>query len=293
MLRNPSTVGQHITATAFFITAVLTIGLVSAPAASAAKAPSSCSRDMVTEKGTCAKHVPTRSLTIAQKAQVAGVMAEQKRTLSSLNGRLGVREQLNPPILPPPPLQYFLPEVERMRLYKEGEGNGRKSYTCGPSAARNMISALMKRKKGHYSTLEESYFERILGTTREGTARRNIADGLNAHFPDLGGWFTTRPATANAYLAYVMIDTQRLGRAVIANLDTEHLRRYNRKHLAHFNIVFGYDTRAGKRLRIGEEWDPIYIYGSSSYGNPYGKFWEPLDRAFEAIDASPIHGIVA
>lgn len=45
-------------------------------------------------------------------------------------------------------------------------------------------------------------------------------------------------------------------------------------------------------IYVAEEWDPIYIYGSSSYGNPYGKHKEPLINAFQAEDLTSFHKMV-
>lgn len=268
--------------------AALALGL--ACPALASSPSKTCRTDMVTERGTCAKPVPKRPLTPAQKKQLAQAKADQERMFAVVKD---ARSALLPPVLPPPPLSYVLPEVEQMRLFKEGEGNHKKSYTCGPSATRNMIAALYKRKNGAIKDFGEAYFERIEGTTRAGTARKNIADALNSHFSDLGAWATTRPSSADAYLAHVMVSTTLKRRAVIANINTAPLSYFNGKNLAHFNVVYGYDGRGSKRLRIGEEWDPIYVYGHSNYGNPYGKHWERLRAAFRAIDNESIHGIVA
>lgn len=277
------------TAAVLLGTFALILGIAAPSSAAVLPDGQHCRDDMVTEKFTCAKPVLTRPLTSAQKAELSRIKFAVDNLSSARGGRAsGLIPDL--PVLPP---TYVVPEVAKMRLFKEGEGNHKKSYTCGPSATRNMIAALYKHKKGYYKDFGEAYFERIEGTTRAGTSRKNIADALNAHFSQLGSWTTTRPKDANHYLTYVMVMTSLFKRAVIANLDTKYLLRFNGKQLAHFNLVFGYDKGGIKHVRIGEEWDPIFIYGSSPYGNPYGKFWEPLARAFTAIAHSAIHGIVA
>ncbi len=37
---------------------------------------------------------------------------------------------------------------------------------------------------------------------------------------------------------------------------------------------------------MGDGWDPYFIYGSSTYGNPYGHHKVQLDNAFRANDRS-------
>jgi hypothetical protein len=44
---------------------------------------------------------------------------------------------------------------------------------------------------------------------------------------------------------------------------------------------------------VGEEWDPIYIYGHSDYGNPYGPQKEALGHVYKAVTKTSIHGIVS
>lgn len=59
--------------------------------------------------------------------------------------------------------------------------------------------------------------------------------------------------------------------------------------LHHFSFAYGRDSSGTvEKLRIGEEGDPIYIYGSSSYGDPYGKHHEALAKAYKAnINSCP------
>lgn len=193
------------------------------------------------------------------------------------------------------PLKAVMPELAKMRIFKEGEGNGRKTFTCGPSASRNVIAALFKRDTGRYRDLGEHKFEVLEHTKRIGTSRANIATALsNKPFKRFGAWVTVRPSSRFDLVTRVINNVARQRRPVIMNLDTKYLARYHGHNLAHFNVVFGYRIDGRWKLRFAEEWNPVFAYGSTpSYGNPYGKFWESASAAFRAIDADPIHGIVA
>lgn len=258
------------------------------PAGSAVGA--TCANGMRTEAGTCARPVATKPLTQAQKKQRDRLRREYARDVAWLRG--SARAAILPKDPPPPPRKYVLPEVEKMRIFREGEGNGKKYWTCGPSATRNVIAALYKRRTGRYRDLTEQYFERIEGTRRVGTARDNIADALNTNLPRLGHWSSLRPRNQDEYLGWVMANTLLLGRAVIANVDTDELGFWTGRNRGHFNFVYGYDART-RTLRVGEEFDSTYLFGTAKRDNPYGKHSIPLRKAFAAINDSPIHGIVA
>ena len=64
---------------------------------------------------------------------------------------------------------------------------------------------------------------------------------------------------------------------------TEYLSFCNGKALSHFDTIYGYKLQgASAAVYIGEEWDPIYIYGGSSYGNPYGYHLESARNGYFA-----------
>ncbi len=119
----------------------------------------------------------------------------------------------------------------------------------------------------------------------------------SAHASQYGSWVTSRPASKDSLLSTIATDTYYYKQSVILNVDTEFFNFYNGKALDHFNFAYGYDTTSASGTRfiaVGEEWDPIFIYGSSSYGNPYGKHGNvPLSDVFTAVDNTSIHGIVA
>lgn len=257
---------------------------------------------MITERGVCAKPIRQHPLTRRQKREKAERARAYRRAHDEGSSRASYRATFVPRDPTPIRLTYALPEVAHLRLYREGEGNGGLRYTCGPSAMRNMLAALYKRKTGRYRDFGERRLMGWAGTTRVGTSRWNIAVGLNNHVPGFGYWETLRPHGAEDYLAWVVTSTNLLGRAVIADIDTKSLDYFHGHNLHHFNIVYGYDKRRDhrghQRLLVGEEWSRRYFWktdrrtGKRLYFNPYGKHWVPLDHAYTAVSSSQIHGIV-
>ncbi|GAA1947756.1 hypothetical protein GCM10009798_03600 [Nocardioides panacihumi] len=261
---------------------VSTFAVVGTAGAQAATA--TCPIDQVTEQGTCAPLVPEPPPTDFQKKQAAEKAAAA--------GGLATTMSTNDPGGGPD--AYVLPEVKAMRIFKEGEGNGKKSYTCGPAATRNMVAAMYKRRTGAYKDFGEAQFATWEKTTTAGTSRANVARALNAHFSSFGHWTTSRPTSKASLLTTVKSDTSVYHQPVIANIDTGYLEEFWGKNLPHFDLIYGYDaTGATTFLKFAEEWDPIYIYGASTYGNPYGHQKATLQHAFTAITHTAIHGIVS
>lgn len=269
--------------------------------ANAAPKAQSCPDGQMTEQGVCAAAVTDPVPTALQVEQQAGkdqakatAEAQLRETGSSTGTSLVT------------PMNQIdagggavvkLSEVTGMGLgplYKEGQGNNKAHWTCGPAATRNMVAAMYKHRDGTYKDFGEAQFATWEGTTTSGTARANVAAALNNHFSAFGHWTTSRPVDKLEYLSDVISDTQ-YHQSVIANIDTEELNFWNSKALDHFDFVFGYDTTDSttKYIWVGEEWDPIYIYGSSSYGNPYGFHKVTLASAFRAVNKTSIHGVVS
>lgn len=262
---------------------------------SSANAAGGCPAGYVTEKGTCATPVKEKAPTAAQRQQAAAKERTRPQTRAALldadrTSAEGLTTTSSVAVR-----NYALPEVANMTIFKEGQGDGRKSYTCGPAATRNMVAAMYKRRTGTYKNISENQFAIWEGTTTSGTARANIAATLNNHFSSFGHWKTWRPADRFDLLATIADDTYRYHQSVILNVDTEYYSFFNGKALNHFDFAYGYDNRdSSKRMvYVGEEWNPIFIYGSSSYGNPYGKHKEQLWNVWQAVDHTSIHGIVA
>jgi hypothetical protein len=252
-----------------------------------------CNDDMVTEAGTCATPVPGRPLTDDQKNTLVQKNARRQVVEAALASSMGNKTNggVSPAMIPPDGgtsstvANYRISSFANMTFFKEGQGNGKKSYTCGPSASRNVIYGMTGVDYG------ESQFATWEGTTTDGTSRANIASALNNHFSSV--WATTRPADRASYLTYVISDTKYGSQGVIANVDTEFYSFFNGHALNHFDFVYGFDNTAStKYLYVGEEWDPIFIYGSSSYGNPYGKHKEKLINSYNAVNNTSYHGIV-
>jgi len=241
-----------------------------------------CPAGYTTEQGTCARPVATVPLTASQRRQLAAKEQSRSARLTATASSVPVRN-------------FSMAEVAGMTIFKEGQGNGKKSWTCGPAATRNMVAAMYKHRDGTYKNISESQFATWEGTTRNGTARANIAATLNNHFSAFGVWRTWRPADRFALLGTIAEDTHDYHQSVILNVDTEYYSFFNGKALNHFDFAYGYDnTKSAKRMvYVGEEWDPIFIYGQSSYGNPYGKHREQLWNVWQAISHTSIHGIVA
>lgn len=279
------------------LSAAIVIGFVTAssPAAGLAAAQS-CARDLVTEDGTCARRIPAPALSAADRRTLANLDAE----IARLRHQHGGARATSASAYTPYPYTSVLPEVERMRILKEGEGNGGAWWTCGPSATRNAVAALFKRHTGSYRYLSEAQIAGWEGTTRHGTARANVATTLNRQvrrLHDFGVWQTVSPRDAIDYLDNVVIDTGLRKRAIIANVDSEYLDNFKKagsRGLDHFDIVYGSKTtRALKTyVRLAEEYDPRRHFGRYVTDPPYGKYWIPLAHAFAAVNHTPIHGIV-
>ena len=255
--------------------------------------PAACAPDNYTEAGTCAPPVVDPPMTDFQRKQ----QAEKDAALAAMADEEARGSWHAAPASTQPgeggtPASYQLKAVQEMTIYREGQGNGKKSYTCGPSATRNMVAAMYKARTGKLKDLGEKKFEDWEETGPDGTSRAYVAKALNAHFSSFGHWTTSRPRTAAEYFNAVRVDTYRFHQSVIANVNTRKLSFFKGHDLKHFDFVYGYySVGATRYLRIGEEYDRKYLFGTHDY-NPYGHRHEKLSNAFIAITSDPIHGIV-
>lgn len=263
-----------------------------------------CADGYTTEDGTCAAPVPSVPLTADQQAQRADKAAQVDAFVQATHGKKAAKpgkpagSQQAPGILPAPDgglYNFAMPEVANMYIWKEGEGNGKKSYTCGPAATRNMVAAMWAHRYGNYQDYGEAQFAAWEGTTTSGTSLANIASALNAHFSQFGSWRTAFPSSKANLIGLVAVDTRTYYQPVILNVDTEEYSWWNGKALDHFDFAYGFDnTGSTDYIKVAEEWDPIYIYGSSTYGNPYGRHpLTTLASAYRAVTKTSYHGIVA
>src|SRR4051794_33708244 len=151
-------------------------GIAVAGPAQAAKGGSTCPGDLRTEAGTCAAPIDAAPLTAADKqeradkeAAVAAFREHEKQRTAAHKANGGT---VTPYVVPPEDQSgsdYRIPEVVNMTIWKEGQGNGKKHYTCGPSATRNAVAAMNMDRYGEYRDLGEQQWETWEGTTTDGT----------------------------------------------------------------------------------------------------------------------------
>jgi hypothetical protein len=180
------------------------------------------------------------------------------------------------------PSSYYLPGLAS---HKEGEGNSKKHWTCGPASTRNMVQTMTGTDYG------EHQFELWEGTTTSGTSIGAISSTLNNHFGSWGGWKVYKPSSSSNLLSHVITDTLTYHQGVVSNVYTGYLSFFNGHYLRHFDMLYGWGS-SGSTVRVNEEWDPVYIYGSASY-QPYGRHAEATSHVYNAIHNSPTQGIVA
>ncbi len=260
---------------------VLAVGLISVPAAGASAASSQADDGTVESTGAGGigpdPYQPPAELLPALKAKQAQVDAldaqlDSGGALPACGGATTCA-----------PTSYALPNLV---IHKEGEGDGKKSYTCGPAATRNMIQTLTGRNitEATYATWEKT-------TSSNGTYIGDIASALNTHFSTTGSWAVYAMTSTTLLKGYVINDTYTDGMGIIEHVDTGYLSFFNGKHLGHYDMIYGYSSSGGY-IKIAEEWDPIYVHGSSSYGNPFGTHSEPVANVYSAIRHSNSQSIV-
>lgn len=250
-----------------------------------------CPGDQMTETGVCTDSEVV-TLTPDQQAQLAAKDAGYQDLYQQI---VNQESDSSSPCCGGGGGSYQMPEVVNMTIFKEGEGNNGAYWTCGPSATRNMVAAMWKHKYGAYKDFGEHQFEVWEHTTRDGTSSAEIRDALNAHFSQFGSWITYRPPDRDHYLSSVATDTYQYHQPVIVNVQTGRLPFWNGHSVGHFDIDYGWDSTdpAHRYISIGEEWDPIYLFGHSDYGNPYGKHPNTmLLDAFQAEDVVSYHYMI-
>jgi hypothetical protein len=224
--------------------------------------------------------------TAAEKSAAVAALAASV----AASGRAAILPH-DPPVMP---AKYVIPAVAAMRIFKEGEGNGKKSYTCGPSTTRNMAAALFKTFRGYYKDYGEHWFEVREGTKPGiGTSTDAIARVLNHYFGQFGSWTTWRPRDKYDYLRRIRTNTYLFHESIPVAVDTEKYAYFNGKALDHIHLIYGYDlTTTPWQVKIAEEWDPIYIYGHSVYGNTYGHQHPSNLEGYRAVTNTSFHMMV-
>jgi hypothetical protein len=170
---------------------------------------------------------------------------------------------------------YNLPLV----LHYEGQGNGNKTYTCGPASTRNLVQMMTGTDYG------EHQFEAWEGTSSvNGTAIGNIASTLNNHFGSYDTFAVTHPTSGALVLADAQTIVGEYSHEMVQNVLTNYLPFWGGHSAKHFDSVYGW---SGSNVTIGEEWDPPAIGLPVSYGNPYGSHSLAATTDYTAIANSP------
>jgi hypothetical protein len=171
-------------------------------------------------------------------------------------------------------------------LYWEGEGDGAKTYTCGPAATRDLLSAIGVPDPG------EAQIASWEGTSSSsGTGIGMIVTALNDHYGSKGTWKAVAPGTPNNLEARVIEDVNYEHMPVIANVQPGVWLKFWNGHSVqhgHYDLISGYNWDAGT-LRWAEEWNTAEnSVGTQQYGNPYG-FWNDVTAqdGYDAIVNSP------
>jgi len=100
-----------------------------------------------------------------------------------------------------------------------------------------------------------------------GTYKSNIVSTLNSHYSNYGHWATYSPSGTTDLINQVKYDTYNFQQMIIQNIDTGYLSFWNGHSLKHYDTLYGWGSG---QVKVDEEWDPVFTWGSSSYGNPYG-----------------------
>jgi hypothetical protein len=210
---------------------------------------------------------------------------------SKVNGRAAALAQLNAQssggassfsCLPAgcPPSVYTLPIGT---IFYEGQGNGGATYTCGPSATRNMVYNMTGRDYG------EAQFASWENTSSSiGTYITDIRSALNNHFSTWGSWGLDLPASKTDLMADTITDTYYAThrQEMIQNVQTSYLSFWNGHSAKHYDDVYGYD-QPNSYIFVAEEWD--HVEGTSS---PYGKHRITATMDFNAVHGSPSKEVV-
>jgi hypothetical protein len=244
-------------------------------------------------------YVAPASAQLRDKDQIAASVLAQlkagKGTSRSGHGG-GVTPNMCPPDFPDcvQPTAVYLSAVN----YKEGSGNpctpgttgcssiGHKYYTCAAASTRNMTATLTGTAQSelHFeNALQISKSDGLLGIS-------HIPSVLNSEYPSYGTWKAYAPTSSSDYLSRVVTDVRSYGQSVIQNIQTSKLPYFSGVSLTHYDVVYGFDTRANT-VAIAEEWDPEWTFGSlpSKYKtNPFGLHQLVASSAgYSAVHASP------
>jgi hypothetical protein len=125
----------------------------------------------------------------------------------------------------------------------------------------------------------EGYFETLLHTTRSGTVVRDMDNYIDRTFTQYD-FVDYLPSNATSVLAVIEADTWKYGYLPMQGLNTSVLPGFANRSLGHIDFDYGYN---GGQVYMGEEWNPVKVYGSSSY-NPYGHKLVAAATLYTAIE---------
>jgi hypothetical protein len=249
-------------------------------------APSPTPLEELTDTGVASSEVPVAPLATDQLEEVADKDALIAQTEAYLDAE--AEGQMVAMACPAgevctgtPPTDFKISQAANMTIHSQN-----KSYTCGPASLRNMVMVMNRVKNGSWTAETEATYESWLGTGTDGTAIGSIVNVLNSRYGGYGSWVLKDPVDKQAYLAMVVTDTYNYRQPLIQGVRTGYLSYFQGHDLNHFNFAYGFQrSTTTKKINVGEVWDPVKIYGSSSY-NPYGHRLPPLQEIFDANDKS-------
>ncbi|MGH3498585.1 MAG: hypothetical protein ACRDP1_14075 [Nocardioidaceae bacterium] len=169
-------------------------------------------------------------------------------------------------------------------LYAEGEGDGGKTYTCGPSATRNMVKGMTEVDYG------EAQFVSWEHTTTDGTSAVEIRDALNAHFFNYGAWNVHVPSSTNDLMGRVADDVY-YGQTTIQNVLTSPLPFWAHVAYEHFDVAYFYNFSTND-LGVADEWNHDTVTPDGGHVNPFGFHIFPAPSDYNAVVESPDRQVV-
>jgi hypothetical protein len=189
-------------------------------------------------------------------------------------------------------LSYNMPVIYD---HKEGAGNpcsagsngcsslGHPTYTCAAASVRNAIESMTGPDPGEAFWVDKLNVTPSLGLPDI----NNIPSYLNAHDSNYGSWQSHIPSSKDNYFSGITVDTYTYSQPVIQNVQTSDFGYWQHHSTKHYNIVYGWDSQHDN-ISIDEEWNPVWTYGSSNYGNPYGKHTDiDTTASYNAVLDSP------
>ncbi len=152
-----------------------------------------------------------------------------------------------------------------------------KSYTCGPSATRNLIRAMT----GYDET--EGRLEALMGTDPYvGTYINRIADTLNKRYYNYDYFSLNTPSSPTGLLASTKNIVGNAGHGMVANVQAGYLWYWQGQWATHYNLIYGW---TGQNVYVFEEYNPARL-GIPGV-NPSGYWQVSSTNMYNAIRRSP------